>query len=263
MEETQYQTLKIEAAAPCLRVVINRPQERNALNSILLTELQDLFSQLEKQSQYKIIVLASHGGFFCTGMDFKELVDNLAHDQSISPQWANGNYMQLLRHMSQSSKVIFAEVDGVAMAGGIGILAACDFVIATNRSQFSLPEALWGLLPAQVLPYLIRRIGFQKAYQMTLSTQTLNAHEALECKLVDEVTDQPQEVIRKYLLRISRLEPDTIRELKEYFRKMWIINESMEELAAKELHRLVSSKRVQTNILNYVVDKKFPWEITS
>ena len=169
-------------------------------------------------------------------------------------------YMALLKRLAASPKVIVSKVDGRVVAGGVGIAAASDLVIASGRAEFSLSEALWGILPCCVLPFLIRRVGFQKAYAMTLTTRPVSAAEAAAMHLVDELTETPDEAIRRLLLRLGLLEDETILELKRYFQKMWILSPEMERVAVAEISRLVAKPRVKQGIANFVATGRFPWE---
>lgn len=253
MEYPTYKAVEVKSIPFGIRITLNRLKEQNSINLLLIQELGQVLDSVEQDTDCRVIILSGQQGVFCTGMDFKES----------NHQFSSGaDYMKLLRRFSLMQKVIIAEVDGIVMAGGIGLMAACDLVVATPRSQFSLPEALWGLLPANVLPYLIRRIGYQKAYQLTLTTQTITAAEALECHLIDELTETLDDSIRRYLIRVVRLDGETIQNMKAYFRRLWIITESMEEMAVAELGKLISSTKVQENIRNFVEHQKFPWEKT-
>jgi polyketide biosynthesis enoyl-CoA hydratase PksH len=254
-----FQTLIVNNVPHGLSAVINRLDSQNALNAQLLKELHLLLDLAENQSDCRFIILKGQQGVFCTGMDFKELTQN---SQQIQPQDTTfaTEYLRLLKRFSLSSQVVISEVDGKVMAGGVGLVAASDIVLATPASQFTLSEALWGLLPANVMPYLIRRVGFQPAYFMTLTTQTISAQEAYHFRLIDELTEDLITAERKYLLRLSRLNEKTILDLKNYFRKMWIVNEDMEQLAIHELTRLLNEPRVLNNVTRFVQEGKFPWE---
>lgn len=256
-----FSTLIVTEIPHGIAVTLNRLEQRNSLNSVLMNELQQLLTQAEKNPAYKIIVLRGQEGIFCTGMDFKEMTQ--APLEGEGSNRAALAYMSLLKRFASSSKVVIAEVDGQVMAGGVGFVAASDIAIATPRSQFTLSEALWGLLPANVLPYLIRRIGFQKAYTMTLTSQTMTAAEAHAVHLVDELSDNTADSLRKLSLRLGRLNEQTIVDLKNYFRKMWIIDDRMEEVAMLELARLIGEPRVQKNIKCFVEQGKFPWEVSN
>lgn len=193
-------------------------------------------------------------------MDFREVTQALPEQKNRMSEWSS-YYMELLKRFALSSKIIIAEIDGQVMAGGMGLIAASDLVFATPKSQFSLSEALWGLLPANVLPYLIRRIGFQKAYVMTMTTQTITGVEAYAIHLVDELSDHLDDTLRKYTMRLARINEQTIHDMKTYFRKMWIIDEKMEQTALFELTRLMQEPRIQNNIKEFIEHGKLPWEM--
>lgn len=255
-----YKTLLISDMTHGISVTLNRVEQRNSINQLLMRELHQVLDEVEKNPACRIIVLKGQQGFFCTGMDFREISQLTLKKEGLI-QWVS-EYMMLLKRFALIHKVIIAEIDGQAMAGGIGLVAASDLVIATSKSQFSLSEMLWGLLPANVMPYLIRRVGFQKAYMMTLTTQSLSATEAHAIHLVDELSDKPDDTLRKHSLRLTRLDEQTIRDMKQYFRKLWIIDEDMEQLAIHELVRLIQEPRVQNNIKCFIEQGKFPWEAT-
>lgn len=238
-------------------LTMNRPEKRNSLNQALMEGLHRGLTEAEADSACRLVILTGRQNFFCTGMDFEEAAQGVA----ITEVGEGQLYMALLKRLASSPKIIISKVEGTVLAGGMGLVAASDLVVATPASRFGLPEALWGLLPANVTPFLIRRVGFQAAYRMTLTTETITAEEAWRLGLVDTVSDQPDDDIRRYLLRLGRLDEQTIREAKAYFQKMWFLTEAMEQTAIAELNRLVRTERVQQNIKNYVEYQKFPWEV--
>ncbi len=225
-------------------------------NPDTLQGLHRALDEAEADAACRLIVLTGRQNFFCTGMDFEEAARGKAVTETIEGQ----DYMSLLKHFVSSPKIIISKVEGSVLAGGMGLVAASDLVVATPESRFGLPEALWGLLPANVMPFLIRRVGFQHAYRLTLTTETITAEEVWRIGLVDTLSDKPDDDIRRYLLRLGRLDEQTILEAKAYFQKMWLLTEEMEQTAVVELNRLVNTERVQRNIKNYVEYQKFPWE---
>ncbi|MEW6735272.1 MAG: enoyl-CoA hydratase-related protein [Acidobacteriota bacterium] len=247
-----YETVLISEKPYCLIVTIHRPQARNSINSTLLQEINEVLDRAEHDTQCRLVIFQGSNGIFCTGMDFFEAVAGKPMDNSV--------YMSTLKRFTLTSKVIISKLDGQVLAGGLGLAAASDLVIATKHTQFNLPEAMWGLLPANVLPYLIRRVGFQKAYEMVLTMQTVSAEEAHRIHLVDTIAEDLDETIRRLMLRLIRVDVETIIEMKNYFRKMWIISAEMEHLAIEQFARLLEKDRVQKNIRNFVEKQIFPWE---
>ncbi len=253
-----YETLLIRESAESLTLTINRPDSHNSINAALLADINLALDTAEKNHNCRLVIIEGQDGVFCTGMDFNEVISHPLPDNVSEAQSAD--YMQLLKRFTLSPKVIICKLDGKVTAGGVGLVASSDLVIATERTQFNLTEALWGLLPCCVLPYLIRRIGFQKAYAMTLTTQTVSAREAFTFHLIDELSENLDDSIRKLMLRLSKVEEKTISNLKQYFRKMWVITEEMEKVAVDEITRLISGPEVREKITNFALHQKFPWE---
>ncbi len=237
-------------------IKLNRPEAKNSINAALVQELLSLFYHLEQDPAVKILVLEGNDQHFCTGMDFNAL--NKGGSQAVMAEDNNG-YYNMLKHIASCSKVVVTKVDGQVNAGGIGLAAASDMVIASEQATFGLSEALFGLLPACVMPFLIRRVGVQKAQWMTLITQGISAQRAYEIGLVDELSHNTNDTLRRSLLRLSRLETETVLDLKDYVSKLWIMNETTQQLAVDKITALVQSEKVKNNIKNFVENGQFPW----
>lgn len=250
----EFQNILLHEEAHTLEITIHRPKARNAISAGLLAEIQQVIDLAEANDTIRTIVLKGENGIFCTGMDFKEANQNKA-GESISD-----GYMTVLKRFATCSKITVSLCDGVVLAGGVGFAAASDIVIATHRTQFGLSEALWGLLPANVLPYLIRRTGFQPAYFMTLTTKNISAEQAKDCHLIDLLCDDIQKEFKLLNQRLTLLHPETIHHMKTYFRELWIIDDKMEQLAMNTLTHLMSTARVKNNIDQFITKGKFPWE---
>lgn len=255
-----YETIAVVQQPHALHITIARPDDGNSINQQLLLDLNRALDEAERDRACRLVILQGANGVFCTGMDLMEATRHEVAGLTPEQEQEAGLYMGTLRRMSTTAKVVIARVDGKVIAGGIGFVAAADLVVATSRSTFSLPETLWGLLPANVIPYLIRRVGFQSAYAMALTTQTLTADEARRIQLCDALTDDPDDYIRRIMLRITRIEEGTIRALKAYFRRMWIVDAEMEAAAVSEFARLATSPDVQSNIRSFVQDQALPWQ---
>lgn len=254
-----FETILPKEADGKLTITFNREISRNSISTKFLQELNQALDLAEKNSACRMVVLEGQNGIFCTGMDFNEVAETLQGQSGTAADRFSRQYMNTVKRFSLMPKVIVSKVDGQVLAGGVGLAAASDIVIATSRSTFALSEALWGLLPAMVLPYLIRRVGYQKAFNMTLTTAPVSAQEAFGFHLVDEISETPDLDIHRQLQRLLRLEVSTIGRMKEYFRKIWIITEGMEEMAVSETSGLMSHRKVMENIQNFVNYKKFPW----
>jgi polyketide biosynthesis enoyl-CoA hydratase PksH len=263
-----YKTILVNQSAERLTITMNRPEHRNSLNNTMLKEINEVLDLAEKKQDCRIVVLEGQPGFFCIGQDFEEASSLAAKnnspltcDQKEAADLSSSNpYMATLKRFTLAPQVIISLVDGQAIAGGVGFAAASDLVIATPRSQFSLSETLWGLLPAIVFPFLLRRVGFQAAYRMMLTTIPISAPEAHAIHLIDEISEDPQERVRQLWLRLSKLSDSTIRAVKQFARKMWFITDQMEDMAVTESWQRFSDPNVIRNITNFVRNKKLPWD---
>lgn len=256
--ELKLETLAVRRDQRLMGLKISRPQQGNTINAALIRDLNAALDEAERSTECRTVILEGEPGVFCTGMDFREAASRA--DANAAETVQIDGYMNLLKRFSLSPKVIVCRLDGKVIAGGVGLAAASDLVISTSRTEFSLSEALWGLLPCCVIPFLIRRVGFQKAYAMTLTTRPISAAEAHAIHLVDELSENLDESIRKLTLRLNLLHEETIVDLKRYFQKMWLITPEVEKLAVGEITRLASLPRVRENIANYVANGTFPWE---
>ncbi len=250
-----YSTIFVNQQRETVFIQLNRVEKNNSINAEMIYELSNIFESIEKKPEIKIVVLKGNKNAFCTGMDFEAMTYQEPEDLLQPDQ-----YYDFLIAMSKSSKVIISEVEGKVNAGGMGFIAASDIVIANPSAIFGLSEALFGLLPVCVMPFLIQRIGLQKSKWLTLTTQGISAKRAFEIGLVDEITDKTQDQLRKNILRISKLDTNTIHDVKLYTTKLWSIKEETRSLAINKLQSLVESDIVKKNVTNFIKKGEFPWE---
>jgi polyketide biosynthesis enoyl-CoA hydratase PksH len=256
----RYDTIKVAESPGVLTIVMDCPERQNSITESLLTDMNMALDHAELSSDCKMVIIQGCGGFFSTGMDFVEAACQSPAEQDQLATRGGAEFLCLLKRFASTGLVVVSDVDGRVAGGGVGLAAASDFVFASTRSQFSLPEALWGLLPCCVLPFLIRRAGFQKAYAMTLSTQPVAARQAAEFHLVDEVADDTGPLLRRLMLRIMKLDPHTISAAKRYFGDLWIMSSEMDKAVLAEFNQLMSSDNVRRRISDFVHRGKLPWE---
>jgi polyketide biosynthesis enoyl-CoA hydratase PksH len=256
----RYETLRAHAESETLCVTLDRPEEQNAINGTMVEELHAVLDEAEDSPECRLVVLQGANGVFCAGMDFAAAGTQDELSSEVSARDAAETFIDLLGRLTEFPKVVLARVDGRVAGGGVGLVAASDLAYASERSTFGLPEALWGLLPCCVLPFLIRRAGFQPAYAMALSTLPMTAAEARESRLVDAVTDDADEVIGRLRQRLTRMDGSTVGDLKTYARRMWFLSEQMERTAVEEFSRLMTTPAVRERISALVAGQSLPWE---
>jgi polyketide biosynthesis enoyl-CoA hydratase PksH len=251
---TSYETIKVRLEDSICFLQIDRAEANNTINGALVRECNDVLSECEDRAS--VVVLSGSPEVFCYGADFDAIASRKAHEQDDGP----GLLYDLWLRMATGPYVTISHVRGKANAGGVGFVAASDVVLADESAQFSLSELLFGLYPACVLPFLIRRIGFQKANYLTLMTQPITARQAHEWGLVDAVEPQSEVLLRRHLQRLRRLSKTAIGRYKNYMSR---INAPLQELkpAALAGNREVfgDTANVQA-ITRYVKRGLFPWE---
>lgn len=253
----QWNTLQVAMQPPVIRVKIYRPAENNSINAELTHELAAVLRLAEDEDSLRVLVLEGGPTIFSSGLDFAEYSRSAA-DATFELDAAS--YFDVLKAMAQSSKVIVSLVTGRVNAGGVGFVAASDLVIAGPNASFALSELLFGLLPACVLPFLIRRIGFQKAQQMALTTQPLGVEEAHRAGLVDEPAADPEQALRRRMPRLARVSPEAVRRLKAYMRELWIIQDRTRDLAVGTIAGLLNQPQTQESIRRFVSEGVLPWQ---
>ena len=169
-------------------IILNRPEKRNALNRAMLGELSQALGDLHQERRVRAVVLTGAGPAFCAGMDLNEMRAT-SRQEDAHVQWHEDavQYRDLLELMWRYPKPLIAAVNGPAMAGGAGLLLACDVVIAAETASFGLPEPLRGIIAGMVAPLLQFRIGGGQAARLLLTAITIDAAEALRLGLFHEV----------------------------------------------------------------------------
>ena len=251
-EPTEGQTLRLRWQETLCFVQLDRPESKNTINARLIRDCAQVFRECEERAT--VVVLEGTKAHFCMGADLDSLpdVDSPAPD----PEPLYRLWLQL----AQGSFVSVAHVEGQANAGGVGFVAACDLVFASPGASFSLSELLFGLMPACVLPFLIRKVGFQRAHAMTLMTAPVTAQQGHEWGLVDRCQDPSRALLRRSLSRLSCLNKDAIRRYKRY---MATLDDSLESsmLEALAANREVFNDRTnRERISRYVQTGQFPWK---
>jgi len=251
-----YQTIKVRFQESICFLQIDRPDANNTINGQLVAECNAVLSECEEAAT--VVVLSGSPEVFCFGADFKGLASaaQTNYDQQDGP----GPLYDLWLRLATGPYVTVAQVRGKANAGGVGFVAACDIVLADDTAQFSLSELLFGLYPACVLPFLIRRIGFQKAHYLTLMTQPIAVQQACEWGLVDAFETQSDALLRRHLLRLRRLSKTAIRRYKTYMNR---VSGPLAELKAPAIAanlEVFSDASNLAAITRYVEHGLFPWE---
>jgi polyketide biosynthesis enoyl-CoA hydratase PksH len=255
MDLLNYETIRVGVDGTVWSIRLDRPGANNAISELLITECRDALDKA--RSSATVVVLQGSPLHFCTGADFAEEVakNRTPTDQDRQPQLL----YRLFLDIATGPYVTVAQVRGKTNAGGAGLVAAADIVLADSDATFSLSELLFGLYPACVLPFLVRRCGFQKANYMTLMTMPFPAIEALRFGLVDAEGDSEM-LLRRHLTRLRCLRKTGIARYKRYMKDLAVSLVAAEPLAVAGNHEVFGDPENQALIQRYVTQGILPWE---
>lgn len=251
-----YSTLQVRQEESILFIQIDRPQAGNTINAQLVAECHDVLTRCNQSAS--IIVLSGSSEVFCQGADFKALAD--ASPASHARDEGPGPLYDLWLRLAQGSYVTISHVRGKTNAGGIGFLAASDIVLADETARFSLSELLFGLYPACVLPFLTRRIGFQRAHYLTLMTQPIAVKQASDWGLVDAFDTHSDALLRRHLSRLRRLSKVAIARYKGYINSIGTPLAHLKQPAVAANLEVFGDATNRQAIARYVEQGTFPWE---
>ncbi len=208
----------IEKQTPQITVVtLNRPDRRNALTIELLTELQAAIKIASEQPEQRVLILQGAGAAFCTGLDLKEAADHTkAH--ATAEMVANS-----LVAISQTRLITIAAVHGAAVAGGAGIMSACDFVVAAQRTKIGYPEVRRGLVAGLVMTFLRRQVGERNMRELLLGSELIDAERAKEIGLVNRVVARDDVMSEAQTFAESVLQggPGVLAQTKRLIEELW------------------------------------------
>ena len=179
--------VKFEIDDGVARLKLNRPDKRNALTQEFIREIRHSVA-LADDASVRLLILSAEGPAFCAGMDLKQMQDRAAAANATELWQADTQvYRDFLVELTTLRVPTLAVVSGPALAGGLGLVLACDLVLASATAVFGLPEPKRGITAAVVSPLLMHRVGISTATHLLLSGENLNAAAAFRVGLCHEV----------------------------------------------------------------------------
>jgi methylglutaconyl-CoA hydratase len=188
-----FETLVLETDGHLSTVTLNRPEKRNAISTQMIAELQTALDAIEK-THTRVVILTATGKAFCAGIDL-ELLQAIARQTPAENQEDSRRIAKMFRKIWSFSRPIIAAVNGHALAGGCGIATLCDFTLAVPEAKFGYTEVKIGFLPAIVSVFLMRQVGEKRCRDLLLTGRLVEAAEAKEMGLVNEIV--PAESLMK------------------------------------------------------------------
>jgi len=208
----------VETQSPQITVLtLNRPERRNALTLELLTELCAAINVAAQQPEQRVLILRGAGAAFCTGLDLKEAADT-TKTHATAEMVATA-----LIAISQTRLVTIAAVHGAAVAGGAGIMSACDLAVAAEGTKIGYPEVRRGLVAGLVMTFLRRQVGERNMRELLYTAELIDAARAKEIGLVNRVV-APEDVVneaQKFAASVLQGAPGALAQTKRLVEDLW------------------------------------------
>ena len=247
----------IEKQSPQVTALtLNRPERRNSLTIELLTELIAAIELTAADSTQRALILRGAGKAFCTGLDLKEAADTTKAHATAEM------VAKTLITISETRLITIAAVHGAAVAGGAGIMSACDFVIAAERTKIGYPEARRGLVAGLVMTFLRRQLRERDLRELVLSGELIEADRAKEIGLVNRVVP-PTELeneTKKIVDAVLQGAPEAVANTKHLIEELWSTSVKEDvDLALKHHMQARESAEAREGIAAFNEKRKPKW----
>ncbi len=204
-----YQAILVTQEGARLRITLNRPERRNAIGPQMSSELLYALADAEQEPSVQVVILTGAGKAFCAGGDFAQMTQS-NETEPLLP--ARGDYADLLLAMLHSTRPIIARVNGLALGGGLGLVAASTFALAADSAELGTPEVQVGLFPMMISAVLERLVPRRALLQMMLLGERFPAPRAVELGLLNRAVpaEQLDLEVDKLASALSEKSPSTL-----------------------------------------------------
>lgn len=224
MNADAYESLALRRDGGVLHVTLNRPRSRNAMTMAMVRELRTVLADAKQAGDVRVLVLRGAGGHFCAGADLNDMAaarqramqaddDKRPLEPAADPiAEISAKFGELCVAWADTGLATVAVLEGTVMGGGFGLACVVDVAIASDTATFRLPETSLGVVPAQIAPFLVERLGYAEAKRLAVTGGTLDAPQALALRLVHEVhaPDALDGALQRVVGEILRCAPGAI-----------------------------------------------------
>jgi isohexenylglutaconyl-CoA hydratase len=260
-------TLELREEGFALHITLNRPESRNAMSLQMTQDLRAVFTAIENSEDIRVVVLRGANGHFCAGGDIKDMAGARmrAAESGNDDAYAELNraFGHMLTQVDHAPQVVVALLEGAVLGGGFGLACVSDVAIALESAQFGLPETSLGIIPAQIAPFVLQRIGMTQARRLALLGGRFNGSEAARLGIVHQVvadTDALDSALTQTLGQIRKCAPAANRNTKALLHRVG--SEPLESLlddAAKLFAHAVASPEGAEGTMAFVQKRPAKW----
>ena len=257
-----YQTLDISIAGTLATVTLNRPDVRNAFNETTISELTLAFDELGRNELVRVIVLAASGVAFCAGADLNWMKKMAGYTHAENHADAL-QLAEMLRTIYLCPKPVVAKVQGDCYAGGMGLVAACDIIVAADEANFCLSEVKLGLIPATISPYVIKAMGENAARRYFITAERFSAQEAHRIGFAHEVVaaDALDAKVAEIVKALTNNSPNAVQQAKVLVRDVvgQTVNDALLADTAERIAHIRASEQGREGVASFLEKRKPSW----
>jgi methylglutaconyl-CoA hydratase len=258
-----YTTLRLEKDKFVAHVTLDRPEVRNAIDETMIEELAAVTRVLASDDSVRVVVLTGAGEVFSAGADLNWMkkVAQYSFDENVKDAMT---FARMIESIYRLPKATIARVNGACMGGGVGLISACDVVVASRDAKFALREILLGIAPAAISPYVLRKIGESQAHDYFLTGRTFDGERAREIGLINEVVEPEllDAEVDVWIQRFLHAAPKAIAATKALINKVsWSSIEEIQEYTARTIAGLRGSPEGKEGFAAFFEKRKPDWDV--
>lgn len=258
-------SIQLERQGSILTLWLNRPESRNAMSLNMVNAIQQVFAHIAEDSSIRAVTLRGKGGHFCAGGDIKDMAAlrvEAANVGSLQPYVDfNRRFGAMIEQVDQAPQTVVAILEGAVLGGGFGLACVSDIAISRDNAQFGLPETGLGVLPAQIAPFVVKRIGLTQARRLALLGSRFNGETAQKLGVIHEVVRDDielEQLLADTIQQIKRAAPLASRTTKALLHRT--LNEPLDSLldaAAQQFAQAVGGAEGQEGTMAFI-QKRLP-----
>ena len=258
-------SIQLERQGSILTLWLNRPESRNAMSLNMVNAIQQIFAVIADDLSIRAVILRGKGGHFCAGGDIKDMAAlrvEAANVGSLQPYVDfNRCFGAMIEQVDQAPQTVVAILEGAVLGGGFGLACVSDIAISRDNAQFGLPETGLGVLPAQIAPFVVKRIGLTQARRLALLGSRFNGETAQKLGVIHEVVRDDielEQLLADTIQQIKRAAPLASRNTKALLHRT--LNEPLDSLldaAAQQFAQAVGGAEGQEGTMAFI-QKRLP-----
>lgn len=264
-KQQEYQEIVVTSDNGVLTITLNRPHKKNAMNLALVNEVTSVFTSIADDSQIRAVIIRGSDGNFCAGGDISDMHKDAANEeQRHKTVWEfNRSFGRMITLVNHAPQVVVTVLEGAVLGGGFGLACISDVAIADKNALFSMPETGLGVIPAQIAPFVVARIGLTHARRLALLGERINGEEAKALGIVHFVSltqEAMQAQLDKVIKHIRRCAPKANAATKALMLKVGQIDlESLLDEAADTFTQSLTNEEGKEGTQAFLQKRKPNW----